>query len=511
MDRRSVLIGTAMTLFAEGLRGVGGFARAHAAPGVDVRTRFTRGSVRRRAEQLSLRPFVMPESGLDEPFQQLSYDRYREIHFRNDKAIWRGEGLDFELQLRPLGWLYKTPVEVWVVADGTAGRLKPNDEFFKLGPLFDGFNAALPSGFSGFRIHGPINRPDIADEYVVFQGASYFRAVGRGQVYGLSARGLAINTARPSGEEFPIFRSFWIEKPSIRARAITVHALLDSHSTTGAYTFRISPGEATVMDVEAVLYPRRPLYHVGLGALTSMYLHGPGHHRINDDFRPAVHDSNGLAIRNGYGERIWRPLTNPLTLQTSAFVDQNPQGFGLCQRARSFAAYQDLEADYERRPSIWVEPRGEWGRGSVELVEIPADAEVHDNIVAYWKPADPPRPGRPYEFAYRMTWSDKIPVAWSGARAVATRVGKGNPPGSRLFVVDFAGPDVERSPLPVAVASGRPGRIANVVVQPNPNVNGVRVTFELYPNGTQLCELRLALKRGARQISETWLYRWTRP
>ena len=290
-----------------------------------------------------------------------------------------------------------------------------------------------------------------------------------------------------------------------------MHALLDSHSTTGAYTFRISPGEATVMDVEAVLYPRRPLHHVGLGALTSMYLHGPGHHRINDDFRPAVHDSNGLAIRNGYGERIWRPLTNPLTLQTSAFVDQNPQGFGLCQRARSFAAYQDLEADYERRPSIWVEPRGEWGRGSVELVEIPADAEVHDNIVAYWKPADPPRPGRPYEFAYRMTWSDKIPVAWSGARAVATRVGKGNPPGSRLFVVDFAGPDVGRSPLPVAVASGRPGRIANVVVQPNPNVNGVRVTFELYPNGTQLCELRLALKRGARKISETWLYRWTRP
>jgi periplasmic glucans biosynthesis protein len=509
MDRRSVLIGAGMALFAAGTR-VAGSARAHAAPIIDVRTRFSSDYVERRAQQLSQRPFVKPSAGLDSLFQQLSYDRYREIQFRSDKSIWRGEGLDYELQLRPLGWLYKVPVEVWVVSDGDAGRLKSDGDLFKLGPLFEGLDAAVPNGFSGFRIHGPINRPDIADEYVVFQGASYFRAVGRGQTYGLSGRGLAINTARPGGEEFPIFRSFWIEKPEIRSRAITVHALLDSESTTGAYKFRIAPGEATIMDVEATLYPRRTLTHVGLGPLTSMYLHGPGHHRINDDFRPAVHDSNGLAIRNGHGERIWRPLTNPRTLQTSAFMDTSPQGFGLCQRARSFHAYEDLEADYELRPSVWIEPRGDWGRGAVELVEIPADAEVHDNIVAYWKPAYPPQPGRPYRFAYRMSWTDEIPVAWSGARAAATRVGRGGRYGSQLFVVDFTGPDVRHRPLPVAVVTANPGTIANVVVQPNPNIDGVRVSFELLPNGTQLCELRLALKRGTRQISETWLYRWTK-
>jgi glucans biosynthesis protein len=367
-----------------------------------------------------------------------------------------------------------------------------------------------PYGFSGFRVHGPINRSDYFDEYVVFQGASYFRAVGRGQVYGMSARGLAINTARPGGEEFPIFRAFWIEKPQAGARAITVHALLDSVSTTGAYKFDIEPGEATIIDVEAKLYPRRQLTHVGLGPLTSMFLMGPAHHRVDDDFRPAIHDSDGLAIYNGNGECIWRPLTNPRTLQTSAFMDRSPKGFGLCQRARSFRDYEDLEARYERRPSVWIEPKGAWGQGYIELIEIPTDEEIHDNIVAYWKPANAPEPGTVFAFAYRMHWTDDIPLAWAGARAVSTRVGKGKKPGTSLFVVDFAGPALSSDKLPVATVMSNPGTIANVAVHSNPEIDGVRVSFELDPAGTELCELRLALRLADQQISETWLYRWTK-
>ncbi len=262
-----------------------------------------------------------------------------------------------------MGWLYNLPVEIWLVDDGTAKRLKADSNLFSLGPLIKDAEPNAPYGFSGFRVHGPINRPDYFDEYVVFQGASYFRAVGRGQLYGLSARGLAVNTARPGGEEFPIFRSFWVEKPKLGARSIVIHALLDSVSTTGAYRFQVEPGEATIIDVEATLYPRRPLTHVGIAPLTSMYLHGPGHHRIDDDFRPAVHDSDGLAIYNGNNECIWRPLTNPRTLQTSAFLDRNLKGFGLCQRARSFHSFEDLEARYEKRPTLWIEPKGTWGPG----------------------------------------------------------------------------------------------------------------------------------------------------
>ena len=371
VDRRAVL----MRAGALALAGMGApfirTTRARALPTFDASVAFGPTHVQALAEQLAAQPFAKPSVKLPQSFQQLSYDQFRDIRFRTDQAIWRGEKLDFELQLLPMGWLFDTPVEIWLVDNGDAHRLMADSTLFSLGPLVGDVGSAAPYGFSGFRVHGPINRPDYLDEYIVFQGASYFRAVGRGQTYGLSARGLAIDTARPGGEEFPIFRAFWIEKPKPNARSITVHALLDSASTTGAYRFEIEPGEATTIDVEATLYPRRALTHLGLGPLTSMYLTGPGHHRIGDDFRPAVHDSDGLAIYNGNGECLWRQLTNPRTLQASAFMDRAPKGFGLCQRSRSFHDFEDLEARYERRPTVWIEPKGSWDAGYVELIEIP--------------------------------------------------------------------------------------------------------------------------------------------
>jgi glucans biosynthesis protein len=488
-----------------------GTARARALPTFDASAAFGPTHVQALAEQLAAQPFAKPAVKLPQSFQQLGYDQFRDIRFRTDQAIWRGEKLDFELQLLPMGWLFDTPVEIWLVDNGDAHRLMADSTLFSLGPLVSDVGSAAPYGFSGFRVHGPINRPDYLDEYIVFQGASYFRAVGRGQTYGLSARGLAIDTARPGGEEFPIFRAFWIEKPKPNARSITVHALLDSASTTGAFRFEIEPGEATTIDVEATLYPRRALTHVGLGPLTSMYLTGPGHHRISDDFRPAVHDSDGLAIYNGNGECLWRPLTNPRTLQASAFMDRAPKGFGLCQRSRSFHDFEDLEARYERRPTVWIEPKGSWGSGYIELIEIPTGEEIHDNIVAYWKPASGPEPGRPFAFAYRMYWSEGIPVGWSGARTLSTRVGRGRKDGSVLFVVDFGGEAVSgKAQLPVATVNANPGTVENVTVHSNPEIDGVRVSFELDPGGTDLSELRLVLRAGEQQISESWLYRWTK-
>jgi periplasmic glucans biosynthesis protein len=510
LDRRAVLKSVGALAPVVAAARLGGIAHALAAPAVDASVPFTPAFVHDLAEQLCAETFAAPEKAAAQAFRHLSYDQYRDIRFRSDQAVWHGERLDVEVQLLSMGWLYDVPVEIWLVEDGTAKRLRADNSLFTLGPLVDQIDANGPFDFSGFRLHGPLNRADYFDEYLVFQGASYFRAVGRGQTYGLSARGLAINTARPGGEEFPRFRAFWIEKPKTGGRTTRVHALLDSASTTGAYTFEITPGEATVMDVSATLYPRRALTHVGLGPLTSMFLSAPGHHRIEDDFRPAVHDSDGLAIHNGNGECIWRPLTNPRTLQVSAFMDKDPKGFGLCQRARAFRDYEDLEARYERRPSVWIEPKGVWGPGYLELVEIPTDAEIHDNIVAYWKPANSPGPGSKFPFAYRMYWGNEIPVAWVGSRVAATRVGKGRRPGSTLFVVDFSGPAVSRQwQMPVAAIAANPGTISNVVVQANPEIDGVRVSFELDPAGTELCELRLSLKRADRQISETWLYRWT--
>ncbi len=511
LDRRSVLLTAgAFAMLGMSVR-MDAVSRALAEPVTDASTAFDPALVQNLAQQLSTSEFASPSLSLPESFKQLSYDQFRDVRFRTDQAIWRGDKTDFELQLLPMGWLYSTPVEIWLVDGGSARRLKADSNLFSIGPLIKDAEPGAPYGFSGFRVHGPINRPDYFDEYIVFQGASYFRAVGRGQLYGLSARGLAINTARPGGEEFPLFRAFWIEKPAQGARSIVIHALLDSVSTTGAYRFVVEPGEATTVDVEATLYPRRALTHVGLGPLTSMYLHGPGHHRIDDDFRPAVHDSDGLAIFNGNSECIWRPLTNPRTLQISAFLDKNVKGFGLCQRARSFHSYEDLEARYEKRPSLWIEPKGTWGSGYIELIEIPTSVEIHDNIAAYWKPASGPAAGTPYSFGYRMYWTDALPIGWAGASTAATRVGRGKREGTTKFVVDFAGPAITPvRQLPVAVVTANPGTISDISVHENPESNGVRVSFDLDPGGTELSELRLALKLGDQQISETWLYRWTK-
>lgn len=484
-------------------------APAAPAPGVPP---FSFETVRQTAKALAETEYMKPTVELPEPFSNLSYDQYRDIRFKADQAIWKGQGTGFELQPFAMGWLYDTPVDVHVVENGEVRKLVADGRLFTLGPLIGSGPESAPFGFSGFRVHSPINRSDYFDEYVVFQGASYLRAVGRNLAYGASARGLAINTARPEGEEFPFFRSFWIEKPAKDATEIVVNALLDSPSTTGAYRFAISPGETTVMDITAVLYPRKDLPYIGVAPLTSMFLHGTASPARIADFRPLVHDSEGLAIRTGAGELIWRPLINPRTLQTSAFMDSDPKGFGLWQRDRDFDNYQDLEARYEKRPSIWVEPRAPWGEGFVELIEIPVEDEIHDNIVAYWKPKTGLVKGQERTFAYQLHWGPDVPIAWAGATVTKTRVGQAKTPGKYLFVVDLEGPAVKDvRDLPVAELSATAGQTSNLVVQRNPVTSGVRVSFQLQPDDADLIELRFALKQGENKISETWLYRWTKP
>jgi len=430
------------------------------------------------------------------------------------RAIWHGEGRNFELQVLPTGWLYKNPVGIYLVENGRARRIEPDNSLFDFGVVAGTAPQGRAVSFSGFRITGPINRRTVFDEIMVFQGASYFRAVSRGQVYGLSARGLAIDTAQASGEEFPFFRTFWIEVPARASRKLTVHALLDSPSATGAYTFRISGGAPPMADVDVRLFARRDIAHLGIAPLTSMFLFSSiDRSRIND-FRRAVHDSDGLTIADTNGERVWRPLTNPRRLQISAFLVHNLAGFGLIQRHRTFRAYDDLEAQYERRPSAWVEPVGAWGSGSVELVEIPSEEEIHDNIVAYWHPAEPYRGGDRYAFAYRVRWPDDVAAqALALVRNTASGLANGaeRKVGAVRYGVDFAGSALAKAQaLPVAVLSATAGRVSTPVVQRVPQTESVRVGFLLFPENADVVELRLELKRDETTISEVWLSRWTK-
>lgn len=494
------------------LPGLGGDAVAQAPASGKQTVAFTPADVQKYARDLAAKPFAALKAELPKAFQQLTYDQYRDIRFKRERALWASEKMPFQVDFFHRGFFYKEPVTLYSVTEGQSRPVRYSPELFTFGPSVQAPEEGSISDFSGFRLRAPINRADYFDEFVVFQGASYFRAIAKEQVYGLSARGLALKTAAPSGEEFPYFRTFWIEQPLAEASVIVVHALLDSESTTGAYRFTIRPGDATVMDVEMTLYPRVELSQVGLAPLTSMFYFAANDRAGIDDFRSAVHDSDGLAIWNGREEWLWRPLTNPETLQVSAFVDVSPRGFGLLQRNRAFSDYQDLEARYERRPGVWVEPIGNWGQGSVMLIEIPSKSEYNDNIVAFWRPNQPIPPQSEYRFTYRLHWCWTPPVAPGRATTAATRTGAGSDKGTRHFVIDFVGgrfAELKDDPTVMAVIDTSAGTIKEPVVYPNPATGGWRVSFVLVLGNAPLYDLRCTLKRGEDTLSEVWSYRWT--
>jgi glucans biosynthesis protein len=472
------------------------------------RYKFTPSTVIDLAKRTAASAYVPRRLEGNPALQQLSYDQYRDIRSRADAALWRNEQVPFRVELLPAGFLFQTPVKVTVVESGMARDLVGSPNLFALGPHVAKLLANQTLPLSGFRLRTLLNSRSVWDEFAVFQGATYFRAVPRGGLYGLSARGLAIRTAHPSGEEFPAFTQFWIERPGANSSGIVVHALLDSPSTTGAYRFSIQPGTETVMDVEMTLFPRVELDNIGLAPLTSMFLFDESERTRIDDFRDEVHDSDGLQVVTASGERLWRPLRNPTQLQVSAFTAEAPRAFGLVQRSRRMSDYRDFEARYELRPSAWIEPTSDWGKGSVDLVEIPTENETNDNIVAFFRPHYPLPAGKPWHASYRMRWNTTPRITPSLGRATGTRTGPTLDGKRRVFVVDFAGVgrNIEGLKLDVGASAGK---LHHLVLQPNPLTKGVRASFELDPAGSSLVELRMRLLRANRPISETWLYRWT--
>lgn len=473
-----------------------------------------------RAKLLAKREYKPVQANMPDALANMDYDQYRAIRFRPEASIWHNESL-FEIQLFHAGFLYREPVVIHMATDGSDSSLQFKQEFFN----YDGPAAPLAGvapaniGFAGFRIHYPLNSNEYKDEFVVFQGASYFRMVGPGLVYGLSARGLAIDTAEPKGEEFPVFREFWLIKPNPTDTHMVMYALLDSPSVTGAYRFEIMPGAPTEMAVEARIFARKDIHKVGIAPLTSMYMWGENHTRYIDDFRPEVHDSDGLLMAASNGEWIWRPISNHRGLHVSSLSDENPKGFGLLQRDRDFDHYMDLEANYERRPSMWVIPENNWGKGRAELVEIPSDSEANDNVVAYWVPEKSMKAGSSQTYKYRLrSFDDRLPEQ-VGGKVIRTRIGWGanpaqaNPPprSKRKFVIDFRGGELDNlsadAPL-VAELQKNAGIISELVVRQLPDKRTWRASFKLEPEGNTPADMRLYIKLRDQRLTEVWSYVW---
>jgi glucans biosynthesis protein len=523
MQRRDLLKATAVAVLALAAAWTtpSGFAEQAANP----REHFDFNVLKNHARTLAGKAFVPASSALPGAIARLNWDQMQAIRFRDDHALWRNTASSLRVKFFHLGLYNRTPVRVFEVVNGEASPINYDPDLFDYGKSgVDGRQLPKTLGFAGFQL---LFHDDWKRDVAAFQGASYFRAVSGQRQYGMSARGLAIDCGRSTPEEFPTFTAFWLERPDPGAKQVTAYALLDSPSATGAYRFVIAPGETQTMDVDAIVYPRTIIEHVGVAPLTSMFQCGENDRRVALDFRPEIHDSDGLSICTGAGEWIWRPVVNPPVVHLNSFLDDNPRGFGLLQRDRNFDHYQDDGVFYDRRPSVWVEPKTDasgvgWGRGAVQLVEIPTADETFDNLVAFWHPAEPLKPGEEYAWSYRLSWCAKAPSVPPLATVRATRTGIGGVVGqprryySWRFVVDFAGGELAKLPQdakvePVIHASR--GEIEIPSARPLTEIDGWRAIFDLKPTDESVepIDLRLQLRAGDRLLSETWLYQWTPP
>ena len=459
------------------------------------------------ARQLSRRPYVAPAADLPDVFTNLNLEQYGAIRAQPSAFVWAGENRGIVVEPLHRGSFYSNQVALFAVEEGQVRRISYDRTRFEFGRLNVPVNVG-DIGFSGVRLHwSPVNG-QLAD-FALVQGATFFRARARGQDYGIVARALTLRPAEARGEEFPRFRACWLERPGAGVAALTMHAIFDSESVAGALRMTWRPGEMAIVDVEQTLFPRVDLDHVGLAGMGASYLFGPNDRRT-DDVRPAVYEVSGLQMLNGHGEWLWRPLHNPDRLQISAFIDRNPKGFGLIQRDRDYVAFQDDVERWERRPSLWIEPLGEWGEGVVQLIEIPSDAEANDNILAYWRPKGVLTAGSGTSLAYRQFWAWTPPERPPLATVAATRVGRGSAGRRRRFLVDFTGGKLAPAPADLKpVLTTSPGAIHGVRLWPYPDRQTVRVAFELDPGNENACEMRLLLETGGRPLTETWLYRWT--
>jgi glucans biosynthesis protein len=467
-----------------------------------------------RAQALAGKPYKDDGKKMPVELATLTYDQYRDIRFRPDHALWRAENLPFEVMFFHLGGKYQTKTVGMneITPEGSVRHLAYNSADFNYGK-----NTLHPKtwgdvGFSGFRIHYPLNNNQYKDEVAVFLGASYFRALGAGQRYGLSARGLAIDTVGGQGEEFPRFTEFWLVKPAPNAASVTLFALMDSPRATGAYQFEIHPGSETVVDVRSRVFMRANVATLGIAPLTSMFFFGENQpHRT--DFRPEVHDSDGLMVATGPGEWIWRPLLNPKSVLTTSFSMPELRGFGLMQRDRSFGSYEDGEARYELRPSAWLEPVGPWGAGRVELVQLHTADETNDNIVAYWVPAKLPPLGQPLDLSYKLHWQGDQNIQHPpGAWVVQTRVGRGYyelADNEHQFVVDFTGPSLTALKPEAEVKAVVTAPSNGQLVESNAYFVEATRTWRMTVRVKQLdptkpTELRGFLQSGPNVLTETW-------
>jgi glucans biosynthesis protein len=489
---------------------------AQPANSTDKAAAFDFVQVESMARDYAASPYVSHLGEAGTYYKNLGYDQYTDIRYEKQKALWRDLGLPFEIEFFHPGSLFAKTVTINEIVDGQAAPIPFRTENFDYGKyLTIPPGTPPPPGFAGFRAHYNLNSATYKDEVVAFLGPTYFRAVGQHQNYGLSARALAIDTGLPTDEEFPNFEQFWLVRPAPGATSLVIYALLNSPSVAGAYRFKVHPGTDTVMDVASTLYFRKTVNRVGLAPLSSMYWFGENSLTRPPDWRPMVHDSDGLLMANRASPILWqwRPLDVSPYPRFSDYPQKELTGFGLLQRQRRYTDYLDLEALYHQRPSAWVEAQGDWGTGTVQLLELTPLKEFNDNVVAFWTPYTPPPVGEPWKWQYRLHWSAQAPEPAAVSRVLSTRRGRSLDNDDYYFIIEFDRPPSNgpSSPVPEAEWQMGPGALLrDYHVTANPDTGGWRVALRVrFQPGATSAELKCQLYVHGSPMSEQWIYLWT--
>ena len=468
-----------------------------------------------KAKELAAAPFEEPEIQHPDILETIDYDAFQQIVFKRELGLGEGTNVNFPVQLFHLGRYFKAPVKIHWLEQGRAREVRYRPDYFTFGDT--DLDKKLPDdlGFAGFRLQ---DGQDARTDWLALLGGAYFRSSGELNQYGLSARAIAVDTALSTPEEFPRFTAFWLQPGTVKGDEFTIYALMDGPSVTGALSMVCKRAGKVQQDIKARFFARKDIQRMGVAPLTSMFWFGEHNRHQARDWRPEIHDSDGLAMWTGAGERLWRPLNNPNSVMTNSFIDENPNGFGLLQRDRAFHNYEDDGVFYERRASVWIEPLNDWGKGAVQLVEIPTDDEIHDNIVMYWLPDEPVTAGSEWNFDYRLFWNADEPYPSEAvAKVIHTRLGNGGVPGQprpegvKKFVIDFAGTPlegVEKRDDVKPVISASTGEISNDYALQIVGTKNWRAFFDLEVEGNDPVNLRLYLQLGDKTLTETWLYQY---
>lgn len=461
------------------------------------------------ARDLARQPFRPSPKDLPDFAASLNPEQFAAVRAKPSGVVWGGENLGFAIEPLHRGFVFTAPMQIFLIEANAPRRLEYRVEDFEFGSIQPPPN--VPDlAFSGFRV---LQRRDGAlVDVATFQGASFFRARAPGQGFGVQARGLSVRTADPRGEEFPVFKAVWIERPSLAENVLVVHALLDSESTVGLYRMAVRPGEATIIDTEMTLLPRANADVIGIATMSAKSTSTPLDRRRPDDIRPRIAEANGMCMLTGGNEWIWRPITNRTTLQISSFADENPKAFGFLQRDRDFDRYLDDDNHWERRPSLWIEPLGDFGPGEFQLVEIPAENETNNNCVAFWRPRGGIAAGKEASWAYRQFWCWEPPTRPALATTLFSLGGRGASGRRRRFMVGFGGDllgDEKATAELKASLHASPGSVQSLRWFHERDRARCRVLFEIDPGGENAVEMRLVLEAAGKPLSETWLYRWT--